>query len=207
MREPDNVAHVATLQPDYLGFIFVEKSPRYVGESFDIALADPDIPERVGVFVNASREYILKQAREHGLHVVQLHGDESPELAKQLRKAGLAVWKVFGIGQEGFDFAQLEPYLKVVDAFLFDTKGAARGGNGVAFDWGILKDYPYKVPFLLSGGVDLENVASLPQLQDLPLLGIDVNSKFELEPAYKDVDKLEELFEKVKGPNWRITEH
>ncbi|HAA14590.1 MAG TPA: N-(5'-phosphoribosyl)anthranilate isomerase [Cytophagales bacterium] len=207
MREPDNVANVATLQPDYLGFIFAENSPRYVPEDMDIALADPDIPQRVGVFVNADFDTIQKKVRDYGLQVIQLHGDETPTLAKALRAHGLKVWKVFGVGKEGFDFSRLEPFLPVVDAFLFDTKGISRGGNGVAFDWGILEDYPYKKPFLLSGGVDLDNVNELPRLKDLPLLGIDVNSKFELEPAYKDVDMLAVLFEKVKGKNWRITEH
>ncbi|MEL6537795.1 MAG: phosphoribosylanthranilate isomerase [Bacteroidota bacterium] len=207
MREPDNVANVAMLQPDYLGFIFAEKSPRYVPEDMDIALADPDIPQRVGVFVNAEYEAIIEKVKNYGLQVIQLHGDETPALAKALRAYGLKVWKVFGIGKDGFDFSQLEPFLPAVDAFLFDTKGAARGGNGVAFDWGVLENYPYEKPFLLSGGVDLENLAELPRLKNLPLMGIDVNSKFELEPAYKDVEKLSKLFEQVKGRNWRITEH
>lgn len=198
MRQPENVRSVAELKPDYMGFIFAEKSPRYVAERDETALQDTNTPTRVGVFVNASEAYILERVVAMKLEVIQLHGDEPPSLAAALRSQGLTVWKVFGIGKDDFDFQQLNPYLDHVDAFLFDTKGIARGGNGVAFDWQLLKQYPFTKPFYLSGGVDLSNLGQLQQLTDLPIAGIDINSKFETAPGLKDLEKVAQLMKKMK---------
>ncbi|MEH6659234.1 phosphoribosylanthranilate isomerase [Leeuwenhoekiella marinoflava] len=228
-----NTAEVATLQPDYLGFIFYEKSPR----NYDL----PDIPElragikKVGVFVNAEPDCILEKVKQFNFDVIQLHGNESPQYCAELRNrcqiersrdplvetalspsvklttdavelpalsavetpvpSEVEVWKVFSIKNQ-FDFSILEDYEAVVDKFLFDTKGKEKGGNGYTFDWSVLKDYNSKKPFILSGGIGLEELAAVNELQatDLPLIAIDVNSKFEDKPGLKNIKDLRKLF-------------
>jgi len=189
MKYPDNIREVAVLQPEYLGFIFYNRSPRFVGEDF--VLPDDVSAQiiRVGVFVNATEEYILLKATHYGLSYIQLHGTESPAFCKRLKDRKLNVIKVFSVG-DSFDFSLLEPYLSVVDYFLFDTKGVHHGGNGVAFDWKILADYPYEVLYFLSGGLNPDNISELMGLSVKGLYGIDVNSGVEAHPGMKDTDKI-----------------
>lgn len=203
MKHSDNILDTATLQPDYLGFIFYKKSPRYLEGGI------PALPKgilRTGVFVNASEEEILEKVREHSLEAVQLHGEESPELCAALQKRSLEVIKVFSVKEE-FDFQLLKIYEAGVDRFLFDTKGAARGGNGVTFNWELLKDYNSKVPFILSGGIGLEELDAIESLyghfedrqkQHL-FYGVDVNSRFETSPGLKDLQRLKEFATDLKG--------
>ncbi|MCL4159773.1 UNVERIFIED_CONTAM: hypothetical protein GTU68_035233 [Idotea baltica] len=124
--------------------------------------------------------------------MVQLHGDESPAYVADLFAVGIRVMKVFSVGP-AFDFRQLGTYNPFVEFFLFDTKGKARGGNGEVFDWNLLKDYDEKVPFFLSGGIDLENAGALSGLEGMNVHAIDVNSKFEVEPGLKDIESVRTL--------------
>lgn len=196
MAQPDNLQAVAALQPDFLGFIFYERSPRNMQQSLQPADLQqiPDGIKKVGVFVNATAEEILEQTKKFSLDAVQLHGDESAALCNELRQQGLVVIKVFRVG-EGFDLAALQPYAGVADYFLFDTQGKQYGGNGQAFNWQLLKNYSLQVPIILSGGITTASLASLAQLRHLPLYAIDVNSKFETAPGLKDTAALEELFQ------------
>jgi len=192
-----NVEEVASLQPDYLGFIFWEKSSRYFEGSM------PDIPEtikKIGVFVDASYEEIIAIASKNDLQGVQLHGHESPELCLQLKKENLEIIKVFSI-KDNFDFSILKAYENVCDFYLFDTKGKLPGGNGHTFDWNILNQYTSKKPFFLSGGIGLEEVEKITSIlkSDLPVYAIDVNSQFELEPGLKNTDDLKQ-FKKLVFP-------
>lgn len=194
-----HIAGVAGLQPDYLGFIFWEGSPRY----FDGVL--PDLPpqvKKVGVFVDAGIPFILHKIRQYGLGLIQLHGNESPGFCHELRKAILAgikgdnmirIIKVFSI-KDTFDFQLLTPYEEACDYYLFDTRGKLPGGNGYAFDWQVLRDYPSGKPYFLSGGI---SPADLPQLDDFlkrpeaqKCHAIDVNSRFELQPGLKNTELL-----------------
>ena len=177
-----------------MGFIFYEKSPRHVGEDLDEALfkSFPASTQKVGVFVNAPIEYLRGQVSKYQLDLVQLHGDETVDYVAELYAIGIRVIKVFSVG-EAFDFRVLGQYNPFVEFFLFDTKGKARGGTGKTFDWSLLKGYDLEVPFFLSGGIDLENVNALDALSALPVYAIDVNSRFELEPGLKDIEKLKEL--------------
>lgn len=157
----------------------------------------PDEVEKIGVFVNAEFDDIRKYAKLYQLDVLQLHGQETPELCGQLQHAGYRIIKAFGVGED-FDFTVLEPYHKVVDFFLFDTKTPAHGGSGVAFNWDVLADYPYDIPVLIGGGVSLENLEDLLNF-DFPFLyAVDMNSKLELEPGLKDIGKVEEAVRLVK---------
>lgn len=204
MKYLENIEQVAALQPDYLGFIFYEKSKR----NFDGII--PELPKSIkktGVFVNASIDEVVSKVRQYDLQAVQLHGDESVEYInklkchqKNLKRVQVEIIKVFGIKNE-FNFDVLKPYLDVVDYFLFDTKGKERGGNGVTFDWKVLEKYPFTKPFFLSGGIGLgntDNVLSFLQRQESEYcFALDVNSKFESEPGKKKIEELEKFKKSV----------
>ena len=197
-----NIAEVAELQPDYLGFIFYEKSPRYF-DSEEI----PSIPEdvkKVGVFVDEKISKVLELTKKHSLDFIQLHGNESKEYVLDLQWylvfSKTLVWKAFSLDDD-FDFGQLSIFENKVDKFLFDTKGKEKGGNGFTFNWEILKNYTLKKPFILSGGIGLDELDSLKELlkTDLPIYGIDVNSKFEIEPGLKDIILLKDFQNILQG--------
>ena len=205
MKYVENIQQIAELQPDYLGFIFYEKSKR----NFDGII--PKLPKSIkktGVFVNASLDEVLEKIKTYNLQAVQLHGDESEQFCKELRQAELVsasqkqvqVIKVFGIKDE-FDFNILKPFESVVDYFLFDTKGKERGGNGITFNWKVLEKYPFSKPFFLSGGIGLAQTEEINKIRktDLPIYGLDVNSKFEIEAGLKSVKSLNKFKEKVYG--------
>lgn len=194
MRESQNIRELLGLNPEYMGFIFYEKSPRNVGKDLDEALLKsfPASVEKVGVFVNASTGFVKEQVARYALGLVQLHGDESPEYVADLFAVGIRVMKVFSVGNE-FDFKQLGQYNPFVEYFLFDTKGKARGGNGEVFNWELLSDYDQEVPFFLSGGIDLENADELKKLEGMNIHAIDVNSKFEIKPGLKNVESVRKL--------------
>ncbi len=193
MKYQDNINDVASLQPDYLGFIFHQASPRnFTG---GIPKLSESI-EKVGVFVDEKVEFISRQIEKHKLSVIQLHGHESPETCRLLKSSGIKVIKVFSIKNE-FEFSILEPYEKVCDYFLFDTKGKLPGGNGYTFDWSVLHNYPSTKPFFLSGGIGLKQVEKLHEFKNSPAskycYAIDVNSKFEVEPGIKNIELLKEF--------------
>ena len=193
MRDSGNIRQLLKLQPDYMGFIFYEKSKRFVPELDAELLNDfPSETKKVGVFVNASLEEVKGKVDRYGLDLVQLHGDESVEYVGDLFAAGIRVIKVFSVG-DSFDFEQLKPYKGLVDFFLFDTKGKERGGNGVTVDWELLKAYDQSVPFFLSGGIDNENISALESLKGMNIHAIDVNSKYEISPGLKDIEELKKL--------------
>jgi phosphoribosylanthranilate isomerase len=192
MRDAENIMQVAKLQPVYMGFIFYPKSPRYVGEDFQIPANFPATIRKVGVFVNETTDQILKQVHRLGLAYVQLHGDEPVEQVRSLHEKGVKVIKVFSVGDD-FDFAVTRPYREVVDYFLFDTKGKYYGGNAQVFDWTMLKQYDQEVPFFLSGGIGPDNVENMTTLSGMNLHALDVNSGVESKPGLKDLDKIEKL--------------
>ena len=162
MRNAENIRALWSLDPSHIGMIFYEDSSRYVEEEltgFPFHSKDSN-PINTGVFVDASLKYIRSKIKSFKLRSIQLHGQESPDLCQSLKEEGMQVIKVFPIGED-FDFAKLKPYLGVVDYFLFDTKGAKHGGNGVVFDWRILDNYKEEIPFILSGGLSMENLDSI----------------------------------------------
>ena len=205
-----NTAEVAQLRPEYLGFIFYEKSPRnFNGEI-------PKLPteiKKVGVFVNASLEEVLEKVNMYNLDVVQLHGDESIEFCNSLplgsaqgeclseigKNKKVEIWKVFSIKDE-FDFNTLKPYENIVDKFLFDTKGQKKGGTGKTFNWKVLKEYSSQKPFILSGGIGLQEIDALKKLliSGLPIHALDVNSRFETEAGMKNIEDLESFIQSMK---------
>lgn len=196
MREGANIRKVASVHPDFMGFIFYDKSPRYVGENFSVPEDLDNSIQRVGVFVNEEVETMIALVSKHHLNFVQLHGDESPAYCKELKGKGIGVIKVFSV-DDAFDFTTTAQYISVVDYFLFDTKGKARGGNGVAFNWSLLENYKGTIPFFLSGGIDPENVKEVFDLNHGQLFAIDVNSGIESVPGVKDISKLNLLVKRI----------
>ena len=222
MKYVENIQQVAELQPDYLGFIFYEKSKR----NFEGIIPDfSNTIKKTGVFVNEHIEIVISLIEEYRLDAIQLHGDESVAYVTELKqhlserrklfieenksikkrknqhyisKNKIEIIKVFGI-KDSFNFDVLEPYLDVVDYFLFDTKGKERGGNGTQFDWSILNNYPFNKPFFLSGGIGLEDVEEVKKIQKLglPIYALDVNSRFESKPGVKIIEELEKFKKEV----------
>lgn len=198
MRDAENLKELVELKPDFIGFILYDKSPRYAGNQpdIDLILSIPREIRKVGVFVNATVDYILQNVRKYGLQYVQLHGNETPDFCKSLRTKGVNIIKAFRM-DESFIFSQLNNYKPHVDFFLFDAKGDSYGGNGVTFDWSILKKYDNEKPYFLAGGISLDNLDELQSITPKPYV-IDVNSKFEIEPGVKDIEKIAELITKLK---------
>ncbi|MEM9934182.1 MAG: phosphoribosylanthranilate isomerase, partial [Bacteroidota bacterium] len=149
------------------------------------------------VFVDEEIEEVKQRVQEYQLDLVQLHGKESSTYCEEISRVGVKVIKAFSIGKEGFDFGLLESYEKVVDYFLFDTKGKHPGGNGITFNWNILKQYQLEIPFWLSGGITLEHVDAIHAIQHPRLMAIDVNSGFETAPGRKQIDLLKTLTDRL----------
>jgi phosphoribosylanthranilate isomerase len=199
MRDQANCLQLAQeVNPDWMGLIFYPKSPRLVpSESADWLI---DLPlKKVGVFVGEDQSEIGRKATLLGLSALQLHGGESVEVVKQLKEdTDLEIWKVFGVGEK-LDWKMMEKFVPHVDRFLFDTATASKGGSGKTFDWKLLKGYPFEKGFFLSGGLRLEHAAEILELsKDIPqLLGVDVNSGFEVTPGLKHIPELKEFKQKL----------
>lgn len=192
MREKKNLQGLIELEPDFIGFIFYPKSPRYVGKlSKDLLHNVPDSIHKVGVFVNEPLASVLDIADSYNLNYIQLHGDEDESYASMLKDRGLKIIKAFQVKED--IPPQALNYQEVADYFLFDTASEKYGGSGRQFNWDILEDYALSVPFLLSGGIRLEHIDRIKQMTIPMLRGIDVNSGFELSPALKDLDQLKTL--------------
>jgi phosphoribosylanthranilate isomerase len=198
MRDPLNVKEVVKLSPDFLGFIFYPGSKRFVGGKIEEAIHSyiPDSIRKVGVFVAESLNNVLEIYSENKLDMVQLHGNEEPEYCARLKSLGVSVIKAFSVADD-FNFEVVKPYLGYCDYFLFDTKGDLPGGTGIKFDWDLLIDYKYDVPFFLSGGIGIDDVERLRNFKHPLLFAIDVNSKFEIEPGLKDINLLKRFFERI----------
>ncbi len=193
MRERVNCQQLATtVVPDWMGLIFYPKSPRYVQEEesdWINALA----LKKVGVVVGEEHELMLQKIFTFGLSALQLHGGESIELVQELKATTeVEIWKVISVGED-IAWKAMEPFVPHVDRFLFDTASASKGGSGKQFDWGLLEDYPFEKGFMLSGGLTAAHAAAIRDLADrIPqLLGVDVNSGFELAPGLKDISALQ----------------
>ena len=193
----ENINQVAVLKPDYIGHIFWEKSVRYVNN------ITPNINKEIkktGVFFNSITEDVIDKIDKHDLTCVQLHGDESPQFCNEILDTGIQVIKSFRI-DDNFDFNILKNYEDYCDIFLFDSKSELPGGTGKSFNWKNLKKYNLKKGFFISGGIGLNSIESLIELfkMDLPIYGIDVNSKFEDENHLKKIDELKTFIEIIKN--------
>lgn len=194
MKYPKNIEEISSLNPDYMGFIFWKKSKR----NMDIE-SIPEIPEtinKVGVFVDASINEISTKIKQYQLQTIQLHGNETVNFCKNVKKLGVDVIKAFSVNSE-FNFNTIKEYVPFVDYFLFDTKGKLPGGNGITFDWKILEQYPFYKPFFLSGGIGKTEIDAIKKFLKTDVakncIAIDVNSRFETKPGLKSEIKLKKF--------------
>ena len=202
MREAANIREIEALGIEWLGLIFWPKSSRYVSERPDYL---PRNVKRVGVFVDEAPEKIVSISRLYGLDYIQLHGHESISDINRLRQViadqGSAtippqLIKAFSIATDS-DLEQTKAYEGHVDYFLFDTKGPSVGGNGIQFDWEVLNAYHGHTPFLLSGGIGPDDAARIQAFHHPQCIGIDLNSRFEISPGLKDINKLKTFIQSL----------
>ncbi|MBL1008855.1 MAG: phosphoribosylanthranilate isomerase [Escherichia coli] len=209
MRDAQNIREVSQLGVDMIGMIFYPKSPRYVEMQSSHAGIIPDYakedigvsvssktPARVGVFVDDMVQNIVTRVVNYHLDYVQLHGNEPREMCENLRstldpdiRPGIKIIKAISVS-DASDIQKYKEYVGAVDLFLFDTKCKTVGGSGQQFDWQVLEQYDGEVPFLLSGGIGPEDASRLHAFHHPKCIGIDLNSRFEIEPGVKDVEKL-----------------
>ncbi len=208
MRDTQNIIDIAQIPNiTHLGFIFTPKSQRFVGHDFEM----PELPthiQKVGVFLDQSLDEVLAKCAKYNLDMIQLHGNESPDYCQYAQspmmqgRRGLEkrpkIIKAFSI-DEYFDMNILAEYSLHCDFFLLDTKGKNAGGNGVTFDWEILKNHIFERPIFLSGGISLENMQKLQDFltknPQIPIQCLDINSKFEDNIALKNVGKIKAFLE------------
>lgn len=194
MRDSENIRAIEQTKADLMGFIFHPKSPRFVASLPEYM---PKKQKRVGVFVNASLEQILAKAQKFSLEYIQLHGDEPPAFCSELKNRGLKVIRAQRITNAD-DIIRAESY-NMADLMIFDTKTELYGGSGKKFNWQLLENYKGCVPFLLSGGIRSDTFEEIKAFFHPQFAGIDLNSGFEISPALKDVGKLNNFIEKIKG--------
>lgn len=216
MRDARNIREVSQLGVDMIGMIFYPKSPRYVEMQSshagiipdyakeDISIDSSKTPARVGVFVDDMVQNIVTRVVNYHLDYVQLHGNEPREMCENLRstldpdiRPGIKIIKAISVSDVS-DIQKYKEYVGAVDLFLFDTKCKTVGGSGQQFDWQVLEQYDGEVPFLLSGGIGPDDASRLHAFHHPKCIGIDLNSRFEIEPGVKDVEKLKGFFLKVK---------
>ena len=228
MRDAQNIREVSQLGVDMIGMIFYPKSPRYVemqsshagiipdyvkedigasdssGSSSESVSTSSKTPARVGVFVDDMVQNIVTRVVNYHLDYVQLHGNEPREMCENLRltldpdiRPGIKIIKAISVS-DASDIQKYKEYVGAVDLFLFDTKCKTVGGSGQQFDWQVLDQYDGEIPFLLSGGIGPEDASRLHAFHHPKYIGIDLNSRFEVEPGIKDVEKLKGFLLKVK---------
>jgi phosphoribosylanthranilate isomerase len=194
MTQMEQVEQLPGLGATFAGFIFYPKSPRYVFRHLTTTdLRKENNINKVGVFVNASVDEVVLMVDECRLHMVQLHGDETPRQCEKIADY-VSVVKAFRISENDNIEWMIRPYMDSCDMFMFDTMGSGYGGTGKKFNWGMLKDLTVGKPFFLSGGIEPGDESNLVNFSEEPvakaLFAIDINSKFEVSPGVKDMEKV-----------------
>lgn len=204
MRSGENIAQIFSptvpkaAQPDWMGLIFVESSPRFVNSRPSVL--PPEGVKRIGVFRHANRDDVAQCVAHYNLHALQLHGNESPDECRQLRKAfpQLQLIKAFGIGTTA-DLLAVGDYESLCDYFIFDTLCPTGGGSGRQFDWNILQAYTGNCPFLLSGGLRPQDTAAIRSFVHPRCVGLDLNSGFEIAPGIKNAEVLHRFVSELRA--------
>jgi phosphoribosylanthranilate isomerase len=204
MTKPEQVYQLDEMGVEFAGFIFYPKSLRYVYKTTpaeEIRRIKGKI-NKVGVFVNADVDEVLRTVDDCGLYLVQLHGDESPRICEKIANY-VSVIKVFRISEDDNIEWRIREYYDAADMFMFDTEGVGYGGTGKKFNWELLKEQSIRKPFFLSGGITPDDAEKLKAFQNeavaKDLFAIDINSKFETMPGLKDMDIVREFVGKLKG--------
>jgi phosphoribosylanthranilate isomerase len=201
MTQLEQVDELADAGATFAGFIFYPKSPRYVFKHMTTTqIRKENNINKVGVFVNATVEEVLHMVDECRLHMVQLHGDESPKYCEKIADY-VSVVKAFRLSENDSVEWMIRPYMDVCDMFMFDTMGAGYGGTGKKFDWSVLKGQTIGKPFFLSGGIEEGDEEKLKEFAGEPvakaLFAADINSRFEISPGIKDMNKVRQFCQKL----------
>lgn len=200
MRDAENILSVEQLVPDWMGFICWQGSARNVE---GVPAYMPATCRRVGVFVNPTAELVMERISSLGISIVQLHGQETPGFCRAIKARAEAeghpvkIIKAFSVKPDK-PFPATCAYESCCDSFLFDTYTAKAGGSGRSFDWHRLQDYRGHTPFLLSGGIGAEHLEALRQMEHPLCVGVDLNSRFEVSPALKDVPRLAAFIQELR---------
>ena len=197
LNNGDNINQLMKLDLDYMGIIFYRKSSRF----FNSATLPKTEKKYVAVFVDESLDVIKKIINKYKFEYVQLHGNEDQKFCKEISSL-CNIIKAFRI-DDRFDLNEIEKYSKYCKYFLFDTFTESYGGSGKKFNWNLLLNYNHKKDFILSGGINLELINSIKKLKNqLPnLIGVDLNSKFEIKPGLKDVNRVQKFIKSIKNEN------
>ena len=198
MRDPQNIRDIEAAAPDMLGLIFAPRSPRFVSQVPDYLPQAPVV--RVGVFVHADLDEVARRVEEYALGAVQLHGGESPAYCREVRQRlpEVQIIKVISVA-EAADLRAADAYAEVADLLLFDTRCPQGGGSGQQFDWSLLEAYDGPLPFLLSGGLGPDDAPQLRQFAHPRCVGIDINSRFETEPALKSAPLVAQFIKTLRA--------
>ncbi len=201
MTQVEQVEQLAGFGVTFAGFIFYSKSPRYVFKNMTTTqIRKVNNINKVGVFVNSSVEEVLHMVDECRLHMVQLHGDETPKFCEKIADY-VSVVKAFRLSENDSVEWMIRPYMDVCDMFMFDTMGAGYGGTGKKFDWSVLQGASIGKPFFLSGGIEPGDEGRLKEFIQDPaaraLFAVDINSRFEVSPGIKDMDKVKMFTEQL----------
>lgn len=204
MTDANQVHKLDELGVEFCGFIFYPKSPRFIFRhcaAEDIKKIKGKI-NKVGVFVNAGFEEVVRIVDDCGLYLVQLHGDETPRECEKI-SSYITTIKAFRLTDDDNILWKVKDYQDVVDMYLFDTEGVGYGGTGKKFNWEKLRGLNLKKPFFLSGGIQPGDVQSLKQFANDPvakdLFAIDINSKFEIVPGLKSMDMVRAFVHQIKS--------
>lgn len=202
MTSIDQLQQLGEIGVQFAGMIFYPKSPRFVLKTLDgdmVRRAKLKV-YKVGVFVNASYDEIINHVDNFGLDMVQLHGDETPRFCEQVSQY-IQTIKAFRMGANENISWMIRDYKDCCDLYLFDTMGAGYGGTGKKFNWEVMHGLDIKKPFLLSGGIEPDDVEGIRafsrQSVAKDLFAVDINSKFEISPGVKDMAKVRTFFEKL----------
>lgn len=198
----DQLQALQEIGVDYAGFIFYERSPRYLGKHKLTAkvMADAGLEiKRIGVFVNEVEEKIIEAVDEWGLTMVQLHGEESPAFCEKISNHVKTI-KAFRVNEMESLSYKVSAYQDAVEYFLFDAMGEQYGGTGKQFNWEIIKEAHIQKPFFLSGGIGPDDASSVLNLRDdNPFChAVDVNSRFEIEPGLKNMLLVRQFVDSIK---------
>ncbi|MEE6127665.1 phosphoribosylanthranilate isomerase [Chryseobacterium arthrosphaerae] len=215
--QPDQIKELIAINTDFLGFIFYEKSPRYVLNHLTLEdISKIDHQGKTGVFVNEKIDKVVEIAEKARLNIIQLHGDEDSGFITSLKEKlpEIQIIKVIRISsvisedkESLLNFkhqfsGSLHPIQNAIDFILFDTDSKGFGGTGHAFDWSILQQLELSKPYFLSGGISEENINETETLHPRPF-ALDINSKFEIEPGHKDISKIKKFMSvlSIESPN------
>ena len=204
MTKAEQVKQLDSFGVEFAGFIFYPRSPRYVYKSMPAETIRKirGRINKVGVFVNADPDEVLRTVDACGLYLVQLHGDENPRVCERIANY-VSVIKAFRLSEDDHIQWKIREYYDAVDMFMFDTEGAGYGGTGKKFNWDLLKGENIRKPFFLSGGISPGDVDSLKQFKSEPvakdLFAVDINSRFEMVPGVKDLEAVQRFVTELKG--------